>query len=175
MFVYILVGSGQALFLQPFTLDKVTFENAAAEEAMRPLLERLEVWLAKESSGECAAGTERGFGVLVNGNKVLYRSEVELPHLSPYAPSQKEMTGGTSNSNRRPADVPKKYWAQRFELFSRFNQGIRLDEESWYSVSVASWSIPLYLVTGSTGCVKLSKVEVMLQLGDSRTYCRTYR
>ncbi|KAI1284883.1 Trimethylguanosine synthase [Halotydeus destructor] len=28
-----------------------------------------------------------------------------------------------------------KYWCQRYRLFSRFNQGIELDEESWYSVT----------------------------------------
>ncbi|ODN05721.1 Trimethylguanosine synthase [Orchesella cincta] len=28
-----------------------------------------------------------------------------------------------------------KYWAQRFELFSRFNAGIQLDAESWFSVT----------------------------------------
>jgi len=28
-----------------------------------------------------------------------------------------------------------KYWAQRFSLFSRFNDGIQLDDESWWSVT----------------------------------------
>lgn len=28
-----------------------------------------------------------------------------------------------------------KYWNQRYRLFSRFDQGIELDEESWYSVT----------------------------------------
>eukprot|EP00042_Codosiga_hollandica_P046907 m.501413 g.501413 ORF g.501413 m.501413 type:complete len:886 (-) comp57329_c0_seq88:156-2813(-) len=28
-----------------------------------------------------------------------------------------------------------KYWLQRYRLFSRFDQGIQLDEESWYSVT----------------------------------------
>jgi trimethylguanosine synthase len=34
--------------------------------------------------------------------------------------------------------VPKriqKYWAQRYRFFSKFDQGIRLDEESWFSVT----------------------------------------
>uniref|UniRef100_A0A061RDW6 Trimethylguanosine synthase n=1 Tax=Tetraselmis sp. GSL018 TaxID=582737 RepID=A0A061RDW6_9CHLO len=31
--------------------------------------------------------------------------------------------------------VMKKYWYQRFSLFSRFNDGIRMDEEAWYSVT----------------------------------------
>lgn len=29
----------------------------------------------------------------------------------------------------------KKYWHRRFSLFSKFDQGIKLDEESWYSVT----------------------------------------
>lgn len=29
----------------------------------------------------------------------------------------------------------QKYWTQRYRLFSRFDEGIRLDEESWYSVT----------------------------------------
>lgn len=29
----------------------------------------------------------------------------------------------------------KKYWAQRYRLFSKYDQGILMDEESWYSVT----------------------------------------
>ncbi|XP_045479805.1 trimethylguanosine synthase-like [Harmonia axyridis] len=32
----------------------------------------------------------------------------------------------------------KRYWHKRFQLFSRFNHGIQLDEESWYSVTPES-------------------------------------
>ncbi|XP_045461723.1 trimethylguanosine synthase-like [Harmonia axyridis] len=32
----------------------------------------------------------------------------------------------------------KRYWQKRFNLFSRFNQGIQLDKESWYSVTPES-------------------------------------
>ena len=31
--------------------------------------------------------------------------------------------------------VPNKYWAQRRRLFSKFDEGIQLDAESWYSVT----------------------------------------
>lgn len=31
--------------------------------------------------------------------------------------------------------VGDKYWAQRFRLFSRFDQGVRLDPEGWFSVT----------------------------------------
>ena len=32
-------------------------------------------------------------------------------------------------------DVPDKYWAQRKRLFSKYDSGIQLDNESWYSVT----------------------------------------
>jgi trimethylguanosine synthase len=41
-------------------------------------------------------------------------------------------------SNKNPHDpnvVMDKYWAQRRRLFSRFDQGIQLDPEGWYSVT----------------------------------------
>ena len=31
--------------------------------------------------------------------------------------------------------MPDKFWAQRRRLFSRYDDGIRLDKESWYSVT----------------------------------------
>ena len=31
--------------------------------------------------------------------------------------------------------VPSKYWGQRYRYFSRFDEGITLDEEGWYSVT----------------------------------------
>ncbi|XP_042902406.1 trimethylguanosine synthase isoform X1 [Parasteatoda tepidariorum] len=38
-----------------------------------------------------------------------------------------------SNVNNNPAY--KKYWSQRYRLFSLFDEGIKLDEESWFSVT----------------------------------------
>jgi hypothetical protein len=32
-------------------------------------------------------------------------------------------------------EVADKYWAQRRRLFTKFDDGIQLDEESWYSVT----------------------------------------
>lgn len=29
----------------------------------------------------------------------------------------------------------KKYWLQRYSLFSRYDEGIKMDEEGWYSVT----------------------------------------
>lgn len=33
-----------------------------------------------------------------------------------------------------PANIGK-YWGQRYLLFSRFDEGIRMDEEGWFSVT----------------------------------------
>ena len=43
---------------------------------------------------------------------------------------------GDGIRNPHPPDaVPDKYWAQRRRLFSRYDEGILLDRESWYSVT----------------------------------------
>ncbi|ESQ33809.1 hypothetical protein EUTSA_v10008708mg [Eutrema salsugineum] len=41
---------------------------------------------------------------------------------------EKEKEDGTSPKIR-------KYWIQRYNLFSRYDQGIKMDEEGWYSVT----------------------------------------
>lgn len=35
----------------------------------------------------------------------------------------------------RPAAELNRYWRQRYRLFSRFDEGVKLDHESWYSVT----------------------------------------
>lgn len=37
--------------------------------------------------------------------------------------------------NPRPDEIHDKYWAQRRRLFSKFDRGIQLDAEGWYSVT----------------------------------------
>lgn len=31
--------------------------------------------------------------------------------------------------------IVEKYWLQRYDLFTRYDEGIKLDEEGWYSVT----------------------------------------
>lgn len=38
----------------------------------------------------------------------------------------------------KPDDVHEKYWDQRYRIFSRFDHGVQLDAESWYSVTYES-------------------------------------
>mmetsp|Transcript_7108 Transcript_7108/g.20055 ORF Transcript_7108/g.20055 Transcript_7108/m.20055 type:complete len:555 (-) Transcript_7108:55-1719(-) len=47
-------------------------------------------------------------------------------------PSAQLPGGGVSQSELLQM---KKYWYQRFSLFSRFREGIQMDEEAWYSVT----------------------------------------
>ncbi|XP_023573502.1 trimethylguanosine synthase isoform X2 [Octodon degus] len=50
---------------------------------------------------------------------------------------KKKMNRKTSGIPPEIAAVPEliKYWAQRYRLFSRFDDGIKLDQEGWFSVT----------------------------------------
>lgn len=54
----------------------------------------------------------------------------------------------------KPADVHEKYWDQRYRIFSRFDQGIRLDAESWYSVTYESIGEAI-----ADTCLKVSRAK----------------
>lgn len=48
------------------------------------------------------------------------------------------MCGSLSNQLQSKSELPRKlwkYWQQRYSLFSRFEEGILMDEEGWYSVT----------------------------------------
>ncbi|XP_066513342.1 trimethylguanosine synthase-like isoform X1 [Hoplias malabaricus] len=58
--------------------------------------------------------------------------------------SSKKKKKKAARRRRREVDVPPeiaaepelaKYWAQRYRLFSRFDEGIKLDHEGWFSVT----------------------------------------
>lgn len=38
----------------------------------------------------------------------------------------------------KPSSIHEKYWDQRYRLFTRYDEGILLDEESWYSITYES-------------------------------------
>jgi trimethylguanosine synthase len=48
---------------------------------------------------------------------------------------KRRRTSQQSQKGRKSGDSLNKYWYQRYQLFSRFDEGIELDEESWYSVT----------------------------------------
>jgi len=47
--------------------------------------------------------------------------------------------GGSLHPRRNPK--LRKYWEQRYSLFSKFDQGIQIDEEGWYSVTPESIAV----------------------------------
>ena len=59
-------------------------------------------------------------------------------------PSKAAVAGPNANA---------KYWAQRYKLFSRFDDGIRLDDESWYSVTPERLAEHVALAMGCRGAV----------------------
>ncbi|XP_030470877.1 uncharacterized protein LOC115689049 isoform X1 [Syzygium oleosum] len=42
---------------------------------------------------------------------------------------------GKRRENAIISPLVKKYWLQRYHLFSRYDEGVKLDEEGWYSVT----------------------------------------
>ena len=49
--------------------------------------------------------------------------------------NKKKKKSRRSTENQRKSQHLDKYWSQRYRLFSKFDDGIKLDEESWYSVT----------------------------------------
>ena len=57
------------------------------------------------------------------------------PHKEDFYRDHASKRNGYEN-NERPKDPElAKYWSKRYYLFSKFDRGIRIDDESWYSVT----------------------------------------
>ncbi|KAJ1935570.1 Trimethylguanosine synthase [Linderina macrospora] len=52
----------------------------------------------------------------------------------PHGPQPEETARGAPAAGRMPNKL-RKYWDQRFDYFSRFDEGIQIDNEGWYSVT----------------------------------------
>jgi trimethylguanosine synthase len=69
-----------------------------------------------------------GYQVIGNGKETVIatmsRTQVEF-----------NKTTFRSDIKKKPDYVPLKYWNQRYSIFSKYDDGIQLDEESWYSVT----------------------------------------
>lgn len=69
-----------------------------------------------------------GYQVIGNGKEtviaILSKTQVEF-----------NKTTFRVDINKKPDFVPLKYWNQRYCIFSKYDEGIQLDEESWYSVT----------------------------------------
>lgn len=62
------------------------------------------------------------------------RSLVEINSLHVLSVKLKRSTG-KRRENAIISPLVKKYWLQRHHLFSRYDEGVKLDEEGWYSVT----------------------------------------
>jgi len=63
--------------------------------------------------------------------------QIFLPHKATYYRDKKSVRNGLQNDQtERPAGPElKKFWEKRFYLFSKFDKGIKIDDESWYSIT----------------------------------------
>ena len=131
------------MFHEPFSLEQDVVIDPESKVEGEALIAELNATIerkdaakvkAREAVEADAADDGRGDSVVVDGCKILWRSEVDIPTYSQHSPSKEERVAVEKEVNRRPAGVPKRYWDQRYRLFSRFHRGIQLDEESWYSV-----------------------------------------
>merc|ERR1740129_2322434 len=80
----------------------------------------------KKSEDSCAKGEEFKDCVEEDPKLHLQKGDKRRKPRHPPEPVPEEL-----------ANLPhiKKYWAQRYRLFSKFDEGIKLDEEGWYSVT----------------------------------------
>jgi 16S rRNA G966 N2-methylase RsmD len=69
-----------------------------------------------------------GFQVIGNGKETV---------IATMSKTQVEFNKTTFRSDikKKPDYVPLKYWNQRYSIFSKFDDGVQLDEESWYSAT----------------------------------------
>lgn len=72
--------------------------------------------------------------------------KLQTPTKHKHKKSRKQRNSASDNKKRKrkrptiPEEIASdrtmvKYWAQRYKLFSKFDDGIKLDKESWYSVT----------------------------------------
>mmetsp|Transcript_11360 Transcript_11360/g.22202 ORF Transcript_11360/g.22202 Transcript_11360/m.22202 type:complete len:480 (+) Transcript_11360:63-1502(+) len=87
--------------------------------------------LPKAATAEVGVLCYDGF-VELNEKTTLFKTSVNLPRYSSFAPQVTNIGVGEYDPS---SGVPRKYFAQRYRLFSRFDDGVQLDEESWYSVT----------------------------------------
>jgi trimethylguanosine synthase len=89
---------------------------------------------------------------------------------------------GDGIRNPHPNEVEDKFWAQRKRLFSRFDEGIQMDAESWYSVTpeeiakhiarrMASGDHGANVILDAFGGVAGNTIALCLQGGVDRVVC----
>lgn len=69
------------------------------------------------------------------GSVKVYQKEQQISARCYDSNTPKNFYMDQSTPNPNPAVIHDKYWAQRRRLFSRFDQGVQLDGEGWFSVT----------------------------------------
>ncbi|KFM27644.1 Trimethylguanosine synthase [Auxenochlorella protothecoides] len=116
--------------------------------ALEPLIQQLEdLEMVRPLIDSSPYGAEAEDGSAAVGASGIEPVEPESAAASPPAPKRPAKQRQASRRRGRdkterpwwlPKDVPlaaSKYWLQRYSLFSRFDDGIRLDQEGWFSVT----------------------------------------
>ena len=129
--------------LKPSAIDKVKIyinepqDNASSEEFASPaedsekneaeINSTEEFFTPNEDDEVEEIEDEKFYDVKASPNKKK-QTKVKLPRLErePPCPVPAELSS-----------IPhiSKYWAQRYRLFSKYDEGVKLDQESWYSVT----------------------------------------
>ena len=102
------------------------FASPAEDSEKNEAESQEEFFTPDEDEEECEkVGDDKFYDVPASPKKPRSKSKAKLERLPP-EPVPETL-----------ADIPhiSKYWAQRYRLFSLYDEGVRLDPESWYSVT----------------------------------------
>uniref|UniRef100_A0A4W6C4E4 Trimethylguanosine synthase n=1 Tax=Lates calcarifer TaxID=8187 RepID=A0A4W6C4E4_LATCA len=105
----------------------------------------------------------------------------ESPHLTPEeawkmgvkdGKKQKKNKSKQGRKQQIPAEMAAepelaKYWAQRYRLFSRFDEGIRLDREGWFSVTPERIAEHIALRLGHSFCDSQLVIDAFCGVGGN--------
>ena len=68
-----------------------------------------------------------------NGQKTVFATDIPSPHSVACYPAK--YLENSATLDRETFKKLEKYWCQRFRLFSKFDHGCLLDQESWFSIT----------------------------------------
>lgn len=92
-----------------------------------------------QGAGESSKGNKRGSKGNKKGNKNLGNKRKNIggktSEFDKEDEEEKLLVRWASRSKSPYPQVPNKYWGQRYRYFSKFDDGVTLDEEGWYSVT----------------------------------------
>ncbi|XP_060054873.1 trimethylguanosine synthase isoform X2 [Erinaceus europaeus] len=115
--------------------DDNTLETSTPKGENCPTVSSADGLETRENEGDSIAATDKQDGITQGiPDSVQVETEAESKK------KKKKRKNRNKKANGLPSEiaaVPElvKYWAQRYRLFSRFDDGIKLDREGWFSVT----------------------------------------